>query len=196
MRRCFVLLAVFVCLPLFANAQAYIIQVPSGGDIQTAINQAAGIISGPTPSDVIIEVAPGTYTPSSQLNVNAINSPTYTVTLRGIAGPSATLIDLTNVAVNAVRGDRTQNLIVEGFTFRNRSNPFVNFTGRGIFLFNATNIIIQNCHFDTTQQSIQFSYQGPIGAAMSPQVQVIHNTAVAWKRKGTSLPPDEVVVHE
>lgn len=160
-----------------AWAQVTVISVPTGGDIQAAINQAATIVNGTTPSDVVIEVAPGTYVPTlvSGFEVSGINNPLFHVTLKSEGGPAATIIDASNVANNAIRGFGTRNLVVDGFTLRNRIPDQTNFVGRGVFMRNATGITVQHCHFDTSGQGASFFITDPTFSSLAT---VVNNTGV------------------
>jgi hypothetical protein len=176
---------VLLVTPMPAYAQVTIIQAPSGGDLQAAIDQAAGIVNGPTPTDVVIEVAPGTYlapSASDGLVVAAINSPTFTVTMRATQGPAVTTIDASNAADFAIRGRGTRNLTIDGFTIRNRIPDQTTFLGRGINLPNSSDITVENCHFDTTEQGVTFRIFDP---SLSSNVQVVNNTGVVGQ--GTDL---------
>ena len=188
MRTRFCLLPSLLVLPILAYGQVTVIQVPSGGDVQAAIDQAAAIISGPTPSDVLIEVAPGTYLAPSSTDgfvVAAINSPTFTVTLRGGQGPAVTTIDASNVADFAIRGRGARNLVIDGFTIRNRIPDQTVFLGRGINLPNSTEITVENCHFDTTEQGIVFRIFDP---SLSSQNRVVNNTGVVGQGTDVNAP--------
>lgn len=173
-----VMLAVIALIPAIAAAQVTVIPVPSAAapDIQTAINQAAAVVAGPTPTDVVIDVAPGTYTPAAQLDVSAVNSPTFTVTLRATGGPSRTTIDLSNAANFAIFGLGTRNLVIHGFTIRNRIPNENVFAGLGIQLNDAAAVTIVNCHLDTTDQAIRFVVDQP---ALSAEYHVVNNTIAA-----------------
>ena len=188
MRTRFCLLLCLLVLPILAYGQVTVIQVPSGGDLQAAIGQAAAIISGPTPSDVLIEVAPGTYLAPSASDgfvVAAINSPTFTVTLRGTHGPAVTTIDASNLADFAIRGGGARNLVIDGFTIRNRIPDQTTFLGRGINLPNSTEITVENCHFDTTEQGIVFRIFDP---SLSSQNRVVNNTGVVGQGTDVNAP--------
>lgn len=189
MRKSWLLAFVLAALPVIAAAQVTVIQVPSGvPDIQSAINQAAGIINGLTPSDVVIEVAPGTYLAPSASDgfvVAAINSPTFTVTLLGAQGPAVTTIDASNVADFAIRGRGARNLVIDGFTIRNRISDPTTFLGRGINLPNSTDITVENCHFDTTEQGVVFRVFDP---SLSTQVRVVNNTGVVGQGTDVNAP--------
>lgn len=171
-----------------AWAQVTVIQVPSGGDLQAAVDQAATIVNGPTPTDVLIEVAPGTYVAPSASDgfvLDAINSPTFTVTLRGSQGAAVTTIDSSNVADIAVRGRGVRNLVIDGFTIRNRIPDQTTFVGRGINLVNSTDITVENCHFDTTEQGMLFRLPDP---SVSSSVRVVNNTGVVGQGTDFNAP--------
>ena len=189
MRILGLMLSAFAAIGLLAApspawAQVTVIQVPAGGDLQGAITQAAAVINGPTPSDVLIEVAPGTYVPtvSTGFEVSGINNALFHVTLKSEGGPAATIIDASNVANNAIRGFGTRNFVVDGFTIRNRIPDQTNFLGRGILMRNATGIIVQHCHFDTTAQGTHFPITDP---TFSSHISVVSNTGVVGQ--GTDL---------
>lgn len=170
-----------------AWAQVTVISVPTGGDLQAAINQAATIVNGATQSDVVIEVAPGTYVPTLifGFEVSGINNPLFHVTIQAEEGPAATIIDASNVANNAIRGFGTRNLVVDGFTLRNRIPDQTNFVGRGIFMRNATGITVQHCHFDTTAQGAIFQIPDP---TFSSYVSVVNNTGVVGQGTDVNAP--------
>jgi len=178
---------VLLAAPMPAWAQVTVIPVPPGGDIQAAINQAAAIINGATPSDVLIEVAPGTYVPTAfpGFEVSGINNPRFSVTLRSEGGPSGTIIDASNAANNGIRGFGTRNLVVDGFTIRNRIPDQTNFLGRGIFMRNATGITVQHCHFDTTFQGTFFQITDP---TFSSHVSVVNNTGIVGQGTDPNAP--------
>jgi hypothetical protein len=179
---------VLLAAPIPAAAQVTVIPVASGGDIQAAIDQAAGIVNGATPTDVVIEVAPGTYLAPSATDgfvVAAINSPTFTVTLRGSHGPAVTTIDASNAADFAIRGQGARNLVIDGFTVRNRIPDQTNFLGRGINLPNSTDITVENCHFDTTEAGVTFRISDP---SRSSNVRVVNNTGVVGQGTDVSAP--------
>lgn len=167
-----------LAVPMPAWGQVTVISVASGGDLQGAINQAAAIINGATPSDVVIEVAPGTYVPTifPGFEVSGINNPLFTVTLQSEEGPAATIIDASNVANNGIRGIGTRNFVVDGFTIRNRIPDQTNFIGRGIVMRNATGITVQHCHFDTTFQGAAFVINDPTFSSIAT---VVNNTGLA-----------------
>lgn len=178
---------VLLAVPMPAWAQVTVIQVSSGGDIQAAINQAAGIINGATPTDVLIEVDPGTYVPTVffGFEVSGINNPLFTVTLQSEEGPAATILDASNVANNAIRGFGTRNFVVDGFTLRNRIPDQTNFVGRGIFMRNATGITVQHCHFDTTFQGAVFQIIDPTFSSLAS---VVDNTGIAGQGTDVNAP--------
>ena len=184
MKRIGVLVVMIGLAALGARAQVTVIPVPPGGDIQAAINQAAAIINGATPSDVLIEVAPGTYVPTmpTGFEVSGINGPLFTVTLQSEQGPAATVIDASNVANNGIRGFGTRNFVVDGFTMRNRIPDLTTYAGRGIFMRNATGITVQHCHFDTTGPGTLFPVTDP---TFSSHVSVVNNTGIVGQ--GTDL---------
>ena len=173
--------------PVPAWAQVTVIAVPPGGDLQGAINRAAAIVNGPTPTDVLIEVAPGTYVPTAfpGFEVSGINSLQFTVTLQSDQGPAATVIDASNVANNGIRGFGTRNFVVDGFTIRNRIPDQTNFVGRGILMRNATGITVQHCHFDTTGQGTQFPITDP---TFSSHISVVNNTGIVGQGTDVSAP--------
>jgi Right handed beta helix region len=171
--------------PAIAAAQITTIQVPSGGDIQTAINQAAAIVTGSTPTDVVIDVAPGTYIPPAQFEVSGITSPAFTVTLRATEGPSQTTIDVSNVADVAIRGVGVRNLVIEGFTIRNRIPNANAFGGGGIDLRDAGSVTVVNCHIDTTERAINFFVFDP---ALSAEYRIIDNTILAGQGSDPNAP--------
>lgn len=170
-----------------AGAQVTVIQVSTGGDLQAAIDQAAVIVNGATPTDVLIEVAPGTYVPAMVpgFEVSGINNPLFTVTLQSEQGSTATIIDASNVANNGIRGFGTRNFVVDGFTLRNRVPDQTNFLGRGIFMRNATGITVQHCHFDTTAGGATFQITDP---TLGSQVSVVNNTGVVGQGTDFSAP--------
>lgn len=176
-----------LAVPMPAWGQVTVIPVATGGDLQGAINQAAAIINGATPSDVVIEVAPGTYVPTSfpGFEVSGINNPLFTVTLQSEEGPAATIIDASNVANNGIRGFGTRNFVVDGFTIRNRIPDQTNFLGRGIFMRDATGIIVQHCHFDTTFQGASFTITDPTFSSMAT---VVNNTGVVGQGTDVNAP--------
>jgi parallel beta helix pectate lyase-like protein len=178
---------VLLAVPIPAWAQVTVIQVSSGGDIQGAINQAAAIINGATPTDVLIEVDPGTYVPTVffGFEVSGINNPLFTVTLQSEEGPGATILDASNVANNVIRGFGTRNFVVDGFTIRNRIADQTNFLGRGIFMRNATGIAVQHCHFDTTFVGAQFQITDP---TFSSHASVVNNTGIAGQGTDVNAP--------
>jgi len=178
---------VLLVTPMPAQAQVTVIQVPSSGDLQGAINQAAAIVNGPTPTDVLIEVAPGTYVPAifPGFEVSGINNPLFTVTLQAEKGPAVTIIDASNVANNGIRGFGTRNLVVDGFTIRNRIPDQTNFLGRGIFMRNATGITVQHCHFDTTFQGTIFQITDP---TFSSHAAVVNNTGLVGQGTDAHAP--------
>lgn len=179
MRKFWLLMFLFVALPVITAAQVTVIQVPSGApDIQTAINDAAAIVGGATPSDVLIEVAPGTYSPAGNPGffVNGINNPAFTVTLRAAQGAMVTVLDASNIANNVFRGFGTRNLVIDGFTIRNRIPDQTNFIGRGITLIDSSGVTVQNCNFDATFQGMFFRFNDP---TLGGRIQVVHNTGVS-----------------
>jgi len=178
---------VLLAVPIPAWAQVTVISVSAGGDLQGAINQAASIVNGATPSDVLIEVAPGTYVPSffPGFEVSGINNPLFTVTLQAAQGPSVTIIDASNVANNGIRGFGTRNFVVDGFTIRNRIPDQTTFLGRGINLPNSTEITIENCHFDTTEAGVTFRIFDP---SLSSNVRVVNNTGVVGQGTDINAP--------
>src|SRR5260370_16629248 len=104
MRKSSLLAFFFVALPVVATAQVTVIRVPADfSDIQSAINQAAAIVGGGTPSDVSIEVAPGTYSPSGNPGfiVDGINNPAFTVTLRAAQSAMVTVLHPPNIPINS-----------------------------------------------------------------------------------------------
>lgn len=176
-----------LAVPMPAWGQVTVISVASGGDLQGAINQAAAIINGATPSDVVIEVAPGTYVPTNfpGFEVSGINNPLFTVTLQSEEGPAATVIDASNVANNGIRGFGTRNFVVDGFTIRNRIADQSNFIGRGIFMRDATGITVQHCHFDTTSQGASFTITDPTFSSLAT---VVNNTGVVGQGTDVNAP--------
>ncbi len=185
MRKSWLLAFVFIALPVVTAAQITVIHVPSGvPDIQSAINQAAGIVGGGTPSDVLIEVAPGTYSPAGgpPFIVDGINNPAFTVTLRAAQGAMVTILDASNIANNVIRGFGTRNLVIDGFTIRNRIPDQTNFVGRGMVFFDSSGVTVQNCNFDTTFEGMRFRFNDP---TLGGRIQVIHNTGVSGQ--GTDL---------
>jgi len=178
---------VLLASPIPAGAQVTVIPVPSGGDIQAAIDQAAAIINGATPTDVLIEVAPGTYLPTifPGFEVSGINNPLFTVTLQSEEGPGATTIDASDVANNGIRGFGTRNFVIDGFTIRNRIPDQTTFLGRGIFMRNATRITVQHCHFDTTSVGTVFQVTDP---TFSSHVSVVNNTGVVGQGTDVNAP--------
>jgi hypothetical protein len=189
-----VVIALLGLFPAIAAAQVTTIQVPSGGDIQTAINQAAAIVTGATPTDVVIDVAPGTYIPPPQIEpigpivgllVSGINNPAFTVTLRATEGPSQTTIDVSNVADVAIRGVGVRNLVIEGFTIRNRIPNADPIGGVGIALPGAGSVTIVNCHIDTRDNAIQFFVFDP---ALSAEYRIIGNTILAGQGSDPNAP--------
>ncbi len=188
MRKSWLFAIVFVVLPAVAAAQVTVIHVPSGvPDIQSAINQAAAIVGGGTPSDVLIEVAPGTYstTGGPGFIVDGINNPFFTVTLRAAQGAMVTILDASNITNNVFRGFGTRNLVIDGFTIRNRIPDQTNFLGRGINLPNSTDITVENCHFDTTEQGVVFRVFDP---SLSSQNRVVNNTGVVGQGTDVNAP--------
>jgi hypothetical protein len=173
--------------PATGAAQVSTIQVPSAAapDTQTAINQAAAIVTGATPTDVVVEVAPGTYIPPSQLDVSGITNPAFTVTLRATQGPSRTTIDLSNVDGLVMFGDGTRNLVIDGFTIRNRVPNENLFTGGGIWFHNAASVAVVNCHLDTTDVAIRFGVTDP---ALSAEYRVVNNTILAGQGSDPNSP--------
>lgn len=173
--------------PMPAWGQVTVISVASGGDLQGAINQAAAIINGATPSNVVIEVAPGTYIPGSfrGFEVSGINNPLFAVTLQSEDGPAGTIIDASNVANNGIRGIGSRNFTVDGFTIRNRIPDQSNFLGRGIVMQDAMNITVQHCHFDTTFQGASFVITDP---TLSSLATVINNTGIAGQGTDVTAP--------
>ena len=178
---------VLLVTPMPAQAQVTVIQVPSGGDLQGAINQAAAIVTGPTPTDVLIKVAPGTYVPKAfpGFEVSGINNPLFTVTLQSEEGPAVTIIDSSSVANNGIRGFGTRNMVVDGFTIRNRIPDQTNFVGRGVFMRDATGITVQHCHFDTTAHGTLFQITDP---TLSSHVSVVNNTGVVGQGTDPNAP--------
>lgn len=178
---------VSLAVPMPAWGQVTVIPVASGGDLQGAINQAATIVNGATPSDILIAVAPGTYIPASLpgFEVSGINNPLFRVTLQSEEGPAATIIDASNVANNGIRGFGTRNFTVDGFTIRNRIPDQTNFFGRGIFMRNATGISVQNCHFDTTSQGAFFQITDPTFSSLAA---VVNNTGVVGQGTDVNAP--------
>src|SRR6516165_2031366 len=178
---------VLLVTPMPAQAQVTVIQVPSGGDLQGAINQAAAIVTGPTPTDVLIKVAPGTYVPKAfpGFEVSGINNPLFTVTLQSEEGPAVTIIDSSSVANNGIRGFGTRNMVVDGFTIRNRIPDQTNFVGRGVFMRDATGITVQHCHFDTTAHGTQFPITDP---TFSSHISVVNNTGIVGQGTDVSAP--------
>ena len=176
-----------LAVPMPACGQVTVISVASGGDLQGAINQAAAIINGATPSNVVIEVAPGTYVPTSfpGFEVSGINNPLFTVTLQSQEGPAATIIDASNVANNGIRGFGTRHFTVDGFTIRNRIADQSNFIGRGIFMRDATGITVQHCHFDTTSGGALFGITDP---TISSLATVVNNTGIAGQGTDVNAP--------
>ncbi|MGB9103883.1 MAG: right-handed parallel beta-helix repeat-containing protein [Terriglobales bacterium] len=181
-------LAVFVFFAMGASAQQVVLRVPADyPTIQAAIDHAGEIISGATPGDVLIEVSAGTYLEAVNLT-NRINSPTYVVTLRAIAGPATTIIDSSGIE-NALKGRLVQNFILDGFTVRNRYDPLQICCPKGINLNDSTKITVQNSHFDTTTQAMWFNISDP---NVTSVVYVLHNTA--FTGQGTDpTAPDYVV---
>ncbi len=178
MRKSWLLAFFFVALPVVATAQVTVIRVPADfSDIQSAINQAAAIVGGGTPSDVSIEVAPGTYSPSGNPGfiVDGINNPAFTVTLRAAQSAMVTVLDASNIANNVFRGFGTRNLIIDGFTIRNRIPDQTNFLGRGMRFVDSSGVTVQNCNFDTTSAGMRFEFADP---TLGGRIQVIHNTGV------------------
>lgn len=173
--------------PMPAWGQVTVISVASGGDLQGAINQAEAIINGATPSNVVIEVAPGTYVPTifPGFEVSGINNPLFTVTLHSEEGPAATIIDASNVANNGIRGLGTRNFTVDGFTIRNRIPDQSNFLGRGIFMRDATGITVQHCHFDTTFIGAVFAITDP---TVSSSATVVNNTGITGQGTDVNAP--------
>lgn len=167
-------LAVFVLFARGAAAQQFVVHVPADYiTIQEAVNAAGGIISGPTPGDVLIEVSPGRY-PEAVILTNRINSPAYVVTLRAIAGPATTIIDSSGIE-NAIKGRLIQNFVLDGFTVRNRYDPLGDgCCTRGLNLADSTKITVQNSHFDTTTQAMWFTISAP---NVTSEIYVLHNTA-------------------
>lgn len=191
-----VVTALLGLFPAIAAAQVTTIQVPSAGapDIQTAINQAAAIVTGSTPTDVVIDVAAGTYIPPAQivpngpivgLVVSGITNPAFTVTLRATEGPSQTTIDVSNVADTAIFGAGVRNLVIEGFTIRNRIPNANGFGGGGIGLIDTGSVTVVNCHIDTTERAINFSVSDP---ALSAQYRIIGNTILAGQGSDPNAP--------
>lgn len=182
-----VIAALLGLFPALTAAQISTIQVPSAAapDIQTAINQATAIVTGVTPTDVVIEVAAGTYLPSSQLDVSGINSPVFTVTLRATQGPSRTTIDISNVDGLAMVGIGTRNLVIDGFTIRNRIPNENLFNGGGVWFTNAASVTVVNCHLDTTDVAIRF---GVINPALSAEYRVVNNTILAGQGSDPNAP--------
>jgi copper-binding protein NosD len=182
-----VIAALLGLFPAIAAAQVSTIQVPSAAapDIQTAINQAAAIVTGATPTDVVIDVAPGTYIPSVQLDVSGITSTAFTVTLRAARGPSRTTIDLSNVDGLVMFGDGVRNLVIDGFTVRNRIPNENVFTGGGIWFRNAGSVTVVNCHLDTTDVAIRFGVRDP---ALSAEYRVVNNTILAGQGSDPNSP--------
>ncbi|HET8924991.1 MAG TPA: right-handed parallel beta-helix repeat-containing protein [Candidatus Acidoferrum sp.] len=188
MPRSLYLLLFILALPLFTAAQVTVIHVPADvPDIQSAINQAAAIVGGATPSDVLIEVAPGTYNPSGQpsFNVNGVNNPFFTVTLRAAQGAMVTILDASNIGNNVIRGFGIRNLVIDGFTIRNRIADQTNFVGRGIVFGDSTNITVQNCNFDDTFQGLLFRF---FDTTLGGQIHLIHNTGVVGQGTDQTAP--------
>lgn len=188
MRKSLLLAFIFLVLPLVTAAQVAVIHVPADvPDIQSAINQAAAIVGGATPTDVLIEVAPGTYTPAivPGFIVDGINNPAFTVTLHGSQGPKVTILDGSNTANNVFRGFGTRNLVIDGFTIRNRIPDQTNFLGRGLRLVDSTGITVQNCNFDTTFQGMLFQLFDP---TLGGRIHVVHNTGTSGQGTDPSAP--------
>lgn len=167
------LLVSLVLLSLTAGAQTTIRVPLDVTTIQDAINQAAGITNSANPTPVLIQVGPGTYTEAIYLGDLTSGWP---VTLRSTGGPALTIIDSSAIQSHTFFGQRVNGFTLDGFTVRNRWDPLVTWSGRGMQLGNPVNVIVQNCHFDTTYGAIQFNINDP---ALLSTVAVLHNTILA-----------------
>jgi hypothetical protein len=89
--KCLLLLSILT-LTSALWSQTTIIRVPEDySDIASAIGQASSVINGPSPSDVVIKVGPGTY--EGPFDLSPINNPTYSVSLLATSGPSMTRLE-------------------------------------------------------------------------------------------------------
>jgi hypothetical protein len=173
--------ACFLTLLFTATAwgQQYVLSVPSEySSIQAALGQAGnlihGIPSGPIPGDVLIQVSPGTYTES--LDLNGINSPVFRVTLHAVEGQSRTIIDSSPIGNHVLKGTGVNNFTLDGFTVRNRYDVLGDLCcSQGMNLRNSTHITVQNCFFDTTYVAMNFPIADP---NYSSEVTVVHNTTI------------------
>src|SRR5260370_35739440 len=86
-----------------------------------------------------------------------------------------TVLDASNIANNVFRGFGTRNLIIDGFTIRNRIPDQTNFLGRGMRFVDSSGVTVQNCNFDTTSAGMRFEFADP---TLGGRIQVIHNTGV------------------
>ncbi|HVO78419.1 MAG TPA: right-handed parallel beta-helix repeat-containing protein [Candidatus Bathyarchaeia archaeon] len=155
-------------------AQTATIRVPGDApDIPSAISQASSIINGPAPSDVVIDVAPGTYV--GPFNLSPLNNPNYSVSLLAMQGPSVTRLQRTDCCW-VLTGAGVRNFTLDGFSVRNRSADPINSPSNGMRLNDSTNITVQNCAFDVSNQAMTFNVSDP---ALSSRVQVVNNLVIA-----------------
>lgn len=169
------LLVSLLALSVFLGAQTTNrIRVPQDvPSIQVAIDEATTITNGSTPRPVLIDVAPGTY--NEWLYLGGLTSG-WPVTLRSTAGAARTIIDSSGLDHHAFFGPYVKGFTLDGFTVRNRWDPLATWGTAGMVLSNPVNVTVQNCHFDTTLQAMQFNISDP---ALVSEVSVLHNTAFA-----------------
>ena len=172
--KCFAILSM-LGLGSVLWAQTVTIHVPADApDIPSAIAQASSIINGPTPSDVVIKVNPGTY--QGVFNLSSLNNPNHSVSLLAVKGPSVTLLERACLCGWVLQGTGARNFTLDGFSVRNRTTDPLNNPANGIRLTDSTNITVQNCAFDVSNQAMNFPVNDP---ALSSRVQVVHNLVIA-----------------
>jgi hypothetical protein len=156
-------------------SQVTTIRVPEDfADIPSAIGQASSIINGPSPSDVVIKVGPGTY--EGPFDLSPINNPNYSVSLLASSGPNMTRLERPDHRGTVLVGGGVRNFTLDGFAVTNRSTDPINIGAHGLNIWDSTNITVQNCSFDVTRQAMIFTVYDP---ALSSRVHVLDNLIVA-----------------
>ena len=128
---------VLLVSPPFSGTAAAQVSVPGQyPTIQSAIN---AVVSGALPNGTTISVQAGTY-----LEALRIQNTDRSFTVRGVAGPGATVVDAQGRGTSALFVYRTTGqIVIEGLTFRNGSQGL---EGGGFMIREASPSLV-NCVF-------------------------------------------------
>ena len=126
--------ATLLILLEFSAAPAEAVTVP--GDYPTIQAAITAVVNGSVPNGTLIEVQPGVYNEALLINVTS-----RSLTIRGIAGPGATIVNAAGASQSALRiYNATGGVRIEGLTFRGGIG--VQGTGGGFTIVDASPVLL------------------------------------------------------